>query len=68
MTFPAHLDYVIRYTDHRRDEQEVRLSSYEDAERLLVVMTEFWGACGPVVLDDGSYKRVCRDGVVVGKG
>lgn len=60
----TNMRYLISYTDHRRDGQEIRCSSFEDAERLLEVATEFWGAFGPVLLSDGYYTWKCEGGVI----
>jgi hypothetical protein len=45
------LDYRITYTDHRRDEQEVRCSAFEDAEKIAKFLADLYGH---VCLVDGE--------------
>jgi hypothetical protein len=49
------LDYIITYTDHRGDAQEVRCSSFEDAESIAVFLSDMRPQCGRVTLTDGDF-------------
>jgi hypothetical protein len=51
------LDYRITYTDHRRDEQEVRCSAFEDAEKIAKFLADLYGYAS---LSDGEICWVYR--------
>jgi hypothetical protein len=51
------LDYRITYTDHRRDEQEVCCSAFEDAEKIAQFLADLYDRAS---LSDGELCWVYR--------